>query len=543
MISKRYFFLSLLVASFFISCCFRPGTNRVVLAGMDDMVQEHPDSAYLFLSSLDRSLLRTDEDVAHFSLLYSIALDKMYIEVTSDSLIKRAVDYYKNRNNRYTFLSHYYHGLVFENAKNREEAMTSYILAEAVPESKVEPLYLAKLHFAKERIYNYLFLDRKALEEAEYAASYSLEAGHMNNYARAMMDEAAFHIVLGQSDSSHYAKADSCLNLVRNTWDKIRIDRKADWFFCSMNAFTQLGRLEDLKNLLDEYSYLIDAIPERTEWSTLAAAYKIMGLLPEMQSAIDKGRKYGHDKGREGLIYCDLQAFASAQEGDYRSAYESLEEFVDLYNDMSGDIYSHDTKFLEERYQNQIKQYSARIGLLSASILILIAIIIIVALAWMIHRTRMNSRKIQEELNSLREEYEILKTLQGSTDEIGQKTLGLLNNRVNTLSAFLKKGTVAAGELNRLSGDRRVLLESIGMTYAIYAPKFTKELLDKGLSPAEVGYCCLYLMGYSTKQAGDFICHSAYYRISSKIRSKLQIETNQSTLSKWLKQKYAESVQ
>ena len=109
--------------------------------------------------------MTTKEDAAHFSLLYSIALDKMYIDVTEDTLINVAVDFYKHKNNRYTFLSHYYHGRVFENANRKEYAMQAFILAEAVPEKKVDPLYLAKLHFGKERIYDYLFLDREALKD------------------------------------------------------------------------------------------------------------------------------------------------------------------------------------------------------------------------------------------------------------------------------------------------------------------------------------------------------------------------------------------
>ena len=89
----------------------------------------------------------------------------MYIDVTEDTLINVAVDFYKHKNNRYTFLSHYYHGRVCENANRKEDAMQAFILAEAVPEKKVDPLYLAKLHFGKERIYDYLFLDREALKD------------------------------------------------------------------------------------------------------------------------------------------------------------------------------------------------------------------------------------------------------------------------------------------------------------------------------------------------------------------------------------------
>ena len=163
--SMKTFPFHILIFFVFFSSCIGLSHKNPVLEELDTMVQEQPDSAYTILSSFDRSTLTTREDIAHFSLLYSIALDKMYIDVTEDTLINVAVDFYKNKNNRYTFLSHYYHGRVFENANRKEDAMQAFILAEAVPEKKVDALYLAKLHFGKERIYDYLFLDREALKD------------------------------------------------------------------------------------------------------------------------------------------------------------------------------------------------------------------------------------------------------------------------------------------------------------------------------------------------------------------------------------------
>lgn len=536
---------SILIIFVLFSSCIGFSHKNPVLDELDTMVQEQPDSAYTILSAFDRSTLTTKEEVAHFSLLYSIALDKMYIDVTEDTLINVAVDFYKHKKNKYTFLSHYYHGRVFENANRKEDAMQAFILAEAVPEKKVDPLYLAKLHFGKERIYNYLFLNRKALEEAELAAKYSLKAEHWNNYARALMDQSDNYLILNEtingSQLFNYEKADSCLRIVESKWDYISQNRKNDWFYSSILLQVRKGQTRDLLSHIDKYQYLTDTNPQTIEWSTLAQAYQALGMMSEMQEAIDKGRIYGQHIGREALIYYILQEDISFKENDYKTAYENLKDYVKLSNTMNWDIFNHETQFLEERFQNELNQSKAHSRLLASLLILLFSLVVISILVFVIQRHRKIASITETALNDLREEYEMLKSIKAENDEISEKALGVLKERMLTLKDFLEKKNRAANELDRLSGNRTSILESIGMIYAIYAPKFTEVLLDKELSPAEIGYCCLHLMGYSTKEAGDFICHSAYYNISSKIRSKLQIESNRSTLAKWLTQKYSET--
>ena len=57
-------------------------------------LETQPDSAFVELDSLDRSLLGTKELRARHALLYTIALEKVGMEITSDSIINIAVDYY-----------------------------------------------------------------------------------------------------------------------------------------------------------------------------------------------------------------------------------------------------------------------------------------------------------------------------------------------------------------------------------------------------------------------------------------------------------------
>ena len=103
----------------------------------DDLIRaeawmnEHPDSALNLLKGIEQTELQTREHHARYALLYSQALDKNYIDLTNDSLINIAVDYYKDRDDiRAKFFSYYYLGRIYTNANNLTQATLAYMEAE-----------------------------------------------------------------------------------------------------------------------------------------------------------------------------------------------------------------------------------------------------------------------------------------------------------------------------------------------------------------------------------------------------------------------------
>lgn len=76
------------------SCSYRNEGVRI-LDDAQARLDNHPDSAFVALDSLDRKYLNTKELRARHALLYSIALEKVGIEVMDDSIINIALDYYK----------------------------------------------------------------------------------------------------------------------------------------------------------------------------------------------------------------------------------------------------------------------------------------------------------------------------------------------------------------------------------------------------------------------------------------------------------------
>ncbi len=80
----------------FASCARSFRTAEQFLDEIEARLETQPDSAFVALDSLDRSMLGTKELRARHALLYTIALEKVGMEITSDSIINIAVDYYSS---------------------------------------------------------------------------------------------------------------------------------------------------------------------------------------------------------------------------------------------------------------------------------------------------------------------------------------------------------------------------------------------------------------------------------------------------------------
>lgn len=90
---KRTIILSVFTLLVFGSCQ-RNSTVELRLNHAEELMSEHPDSAWHILESIDRKALDSRRIRARHALLSSQALDKNYIDVNNDSLIRIAIDYY-----------------------------------------------------------------------------------------------------------------------------------------------------------------------------------------------------------------------------------------------------------------------------------------------------------------------------------------------------------------------------------------------------------------------------------------------------------------
>ena len=114
----------------FLTGCSFPSKERYQMARAEMLMHSNPDSALSVLGEIEAGQLHNRHDIALYSLLYSQALDKNYIDLTSDSTIAPAVDYYtKRENHNRKAQSLYYLGRIHYNAKEIELAAEAFLEA------------------------------------------------------------------------------------------------------------------------------------------------------------------------------------------------------------------------------------------------------------------------------------------------------------------------------------------------------------------------------------------------------------------------------
>lgn len=119
-----------------LSACCSCSDRRSILMALDQsasLMTERPDSALTIIRGIDAAQIRKTSTKARYSLLYSQALDKNYIDVKNDSLIRIAADFYQGKGTaKEQFQSYYYLGRVQQNTEDYQLALQSFLKAEVL---------------------------------------------------------------------------------------------------------------------------------------------------------------------------------------------------------------------------------------------------------------------------------------------------------------------------------------------------------------------------------------------------------------------------
>ena len=119
----RQLVITLLIVISFVSC----SNTYSQLQEIESYIEEDPKRALEEIRNLNPDKLQhSPRTKAKHALLHSMALDKNYIDLTTDSIIAPAVKYYsKHGSADDRLLMHYYMGRIYENAGDDANALYS----------------------------------------------------------------------------------------------------------------------------------------------------------------------------------------------------------------------------------------------------------------------------------------------------------------------------------------------------------------------------------------------------------------------------------
>ena len=192
-------FLGLLL----LMACNDPKHVTDTLHRAEALMNEHPDSAWAMLNTLSPDEMGQNSTRAHYALLYTQAQDKNYIDETNDSLISVAVDYYRDTDDvRHKFLSYYYKGRVYFNAKDYQNATLCYMEAEQLTDEVGDDYLVGLLYAELGRIYDIYYDYPKSLEAHQKAAECYERAGKIRHRNYMWLNQALVCRNLNSFDES-----------------------------------------------------------------------------------------------------------------------------------------------------------------------------------------------------------------------------------------------------------------------------------------------------------------------------------------------------
>ncbi len=322
--------LSVVVALAIIGC--RPNLNRD-FDRVELLMNDSPKAALAVLDSIKQLSIKGKAANGRFALLYSMALDKNYVDVTDDSLISVAEAWYTRKGNvREKYLSHYYKGVVNSNAKKYPQAITAFFQAQKL-ENEIEDNYLlGQLYNQMGYIYKLHYDYNKCLEAFQKAYDLYELAGKINHKNYMLLNIATAY-----------------WNLVENTNDTVR--NKSEYYFtkaleegektkyntlvklASKRLFTlymQFGNYDEAQQILEKYNIELDK-KDIGLMGAMAKYHYSNNNIILAENILNLARKSGNGNNDSAMLYQWEYAIYKSV-GDFETALQSLEHCVEVQN-------------------------------------------------------------------------------------------------------------------------------------------------------------------------------------------------------------------
>lgn len=526
---RRLCFLVIIV----LTCisCHPPRFNDELLR-IESYIQSDPACALKELRLMSDSLYST-ADKGLYSLLYSMALDKNYIDLKNDSIIRPAVVYFKkHKDSNRTFLSYYYWARIYENAEEFDKAIKTYLKAESLLNDSISKEYQSRLYSSKGRVYgNQLALDR-ALEEDYKAKEVSITIDNPQFYIR---NSLAIYGLLNSQNRLEEAsiELDSLSNWIRNRGESFPSD------YYSQILYRMILHTKECPDSLSRYySLYAEACQKEHRRPNSMLLTEIMICSKDYV----KAKEYlgcvsltPSSNIRDSIKYYSAATRLYQGLRDFDNYVASVQESRRLIETMNMRIFNNDVRFLEERYNNGIEREQRKNKIVLLSILVGF---MLAALATSIVYNRRKQRQLQRAYDEIKGEYAFIRESFNNCGEDFSDVKDQLSIRLQALAPYFQNvptKPLQRSVLHNLKRDNQEMLRNIGLLYSLSFPDFVAKLVERGLNSEEVGLCSLYASGFVSKELTDIIDSGSVYLINGNIRTKLGDTIDGRTLPAWLR--------
>lgn len=338
----------LLLMLLLLACCIASCSNykqEEVLNRAESLMEAHPDSALTILEGIEKSELGSKEEQARYALLMSMALDKNYIDTTSFDVLQPAIDYYlKNGDPTEKLRTYYYQGRIFQNKKDRDNALNSFIKGIDVSNGSDDSLYIARTLVAQAAQYSE-FYDFDSYTNCHLRASkiYKCLSRKWNEF------DCLLNALNGSIALNNQAKGDSILALCHEFKELDSIQNLTLNEYKLSHAL-KFGDIQDIENLIknqEDNSNL-----DTNGLLNLALAYNKVGKdvkAAHLLGSINNGHEY------DTLKYLAVSVPVLENMGDYKNALSVYKTFSHRMDSINTFRFDQKSKSIEEKHQIELQ--------------------------------------------------------------------------------------------------------------------------------------------------------------------------------------------
>ncbi len=540
----------------------------------ESIIEEHPDSALILLSAIDKETLYGDKQKAQYALLMSMALDKNYIDTTSFDVLQPAIDYYLDNGTPDEKLrTYYYQGVIFNNQGDRDKALNSFVKCCDNAANCTDSITLIRAYAAQAYLL-YEFYDFESyINKNLKAADLCKHISHKNYEFECLLNALNGSIILENQNL-----ADSILDICNDFKDlnSIQLQRYSEYQLAYALKFGTADEIKDLIHIQEAN------LSSPNDVFNLALAYNKIGNNDNANHLLDCVKTSGQPY--DTIRHLSISVPTLEGLGNYKEA-------LSLYKSVS---YKHDSidflKFeqkaqsVEEKHQIELKaQEDARhksliiCGCIGGIAILSMGIII---LCLLVHSNKVKKELALEKVKATDAENASLKSEKGKLTlenrnlqlERDKKALEAenlahqveaLENESNSLKALIDAKVELPMEVQKEIKIRIEMLNSLLASYItnnnqyekpydvwvkeitqntdefmnsnrlafqVSHPHFIQYFEDHNLTIDEINYVCLYAIGLRGKEVGNYMKKRSHVNTSSAIRKKLGIDKHETNI-------------
>ena len=426
------------------------------------VMQEYPDSALTLLQAINPDELTTDRGRAMHALLLSQAYDKNYIDLTDDSLITIAVDYFAPTNDHhYAMLAHYYQGRVLYNANKLAESSVALINAENHALKINDDFYLGMIYAVMSSIDNYSYNFEEELKHALKS---------FEHYSKTTFDlhTAYAQLYLGRAYNNCH-QFDKSSAIYKNVIENPIINQDTSTLCQAIQEYAHVKFVEKeygtskhmMLSVLNKYKQPIDAV----EYGQLGYIYACENKLDSSLYYLSIGEKIMISQQDSASIARGKYNYYIAQ-NDYKNALKYEQEQIAIQNNSTKTVWQQAVVKSQRDYLDQKnKVIIAERKLQQTYAFIVLGALIILIISLIIYlrnkRIKVNAKiiKLQKILEWQKSNSEDQLKINNQTIRNLKEQLMQTTDKNSDLQIELKQKTIELAEANKLIQQQLQLKE------------------------------------------------------------------------------------